>query len=540
MAQDLSTIPVPTIEEVPPPTPVELSKLARYLVSTLEQKALKRHEKTIKVNPFVSRVAALYEKLRNAMEYKEEEVILRAAIERILRRLILFGGSAKTIAEPLVRELVWARYLPDDMVPETIIEKVEGRIVLYLDLRARVQEKKEIAQTILDEWFYHLLSADIEKLVHPNKEEEFVANFMFQILKDSIMITDEPEETKDAQVYIAIRKAFAKDDLAFLRYQMFVLIFGRLQQDNVVDIAERFLHGYQEIDKQLHYSRKERIFAYIKYNTAPFLILEDIFRIHQGELTKLLADKETFTKEIFAMCETRYTGVSIKVRTAIIRSVMFILMTKVIFAFLVEGTYERLVYGEVLWMSIGLNTGIPPLLMMFIGFFMRTPGRENSEGISSYIQTILAEDNPRLGPPLVITTKKDSKSVLQTIFTILWFLAFLISFGTIVFILSKLQFNIVSQGIFIFFLTIVAFLSYRISLTADEYRLGERQGILTPFVDFLFMPIVQVGRKFTQGISQINILIMLFDLIIETPFKVIFGFSEQWFHFLHSKREELE
>jgi hypothetical protein len=53
------------------------------------------------------------------------------------------------------------------------------------------------------------------------------------------------------------------------------------------------------------------------------------------------------------------------------------------------------------------------------------------------------------------------------------------------------------------------------------------------------MPIIRVGRRFSEGLVQINILIYLFDYLIETPFKEIFGFLEQWFFFLQTKREEL-
>jgi hypothetical protein len=54
------------------------------------------------------------------------------------------------------------------------------------------------------------------------------------------------------------------------------------------------------------------------------------------------------------------------------------------------------------------------------------------------------------------------------------------------------------------------------------------------------MPIAQVGRYLTEGISQINIFVFVLDFIIETPFKGLFSFAEQWFFFLHSKRENLE
>ena len=38
----------------------------------------------------------------------------------------------------------------------------------------------------------------------------------------------------------------------------------------------------------------------------------------------------------------------------------------------------------------------------------------------------------------------------------------------------------------------------------------------------------------TEGISQINILLFLFDFIIETPFKGLFAFFDQWFVYLHN------
>jgi hypothetical protein len=95
------------------------------------------------------------------------------------------------------------------------------------------------------------------------------------------------------------------------------------------------------------------------------------------------------------------------------------------------------------------------------------------------------------------------------------------------------------MGMFVFFSAIVSFLAYRISVTASVYRLGEKQGLLTPVVDFLLLPIIRVGRQLTEGISQVNFIIFLFDFVIETPFKELFAFFEQLFYFLHTKRDEL-
>lgn len=523
-----------------PQEPLKPSHLASLVIHAFEKKDHPNHEKTIHVNPIVSRVAAAYEKLRNAMEYREDEVILRAAIERILKRRLLLGGNAKTTAEPLVREVIWARYMPENTVPESIIPKVEESINVFLQFRFKVLKHKVLPESIVNEWIYQLMSADIENIINPNTEKETLANFMFQLLKNNVQIVDDTDETKNAQVYIAVRRAFARDDVAFLRYHLFRLYFGKLTTDNVDEIANEFHKGYKEIVYELTYPRRERIYAFVKRRAAVFLILEDIFKANKGHIQSLIENEGELRKTVFAACEKRYKSVGAKVRRAIIRSVIFILLTKVIFAFAVEGTYDRFVYGQIQWLSLLLNTSVPPILMVFVSVFIRTPGEENSKRIFAIIQEVLFSDTPRLGGALVIKKAGDKRSTLGIIFDGLWLFAFMLSFGGVIYILSRLHFNVASQFIFVFFLAIVSFLSYRISLIANIYSVGDRQGLVTPLVDFLFMPVVRVGRQLTQEIGRFNFLIFIFDFIIETPFKVMFAFFEQWFHFLHAKRDELE
>lgn len=518
-----------------------LSKLSGLLISSFDKNTPQNQDKKISVNPVVSRVASWYEKLRNAMDYREDEVILRAAIERILKRRLLFGGSGKTIAGPLLRELAWARYFPDESVPEALIEKIERDIDLYLEFREQILFKHQLNETVLNEWVYHLMSASIEHRLNLNKEKEMLTNFMFQIMRESVKIPDDNEQTKDVQIFIAVRRNFAKDDLAFLRYHLFCQLFGELTKENINLISLSFMDGYKEIQKQLNYPCKDRIYNYIKKKTAVFFILEDLLRVKKGEIKELLKDEKEFQKIVFEACEIRYGGIAAKVRTAIIRSVIFIFCTKALFAFTIEGTFESIVYGKILWASIFLNTGIPPLLMMTVGLLIKTPNKNNSKRILNYIKTILTEENPRLGAVLEVKKTPDkSKPVLNSVFTFLWFATFLLAFGALIFVLTKLHFNIASQGVFIFFLAIVSFLSYRISRAANVYRIEDKQSVGILIVDFLFMPFVQVGRHLTEGISQINIFLFIFDFIIETPFKGMFSFFEQWFFFLQSKREKLE
>ncbi len=516
------------------------SFLANVVISKFEEDKTRGFEKSITVNPVVSAVASWYEKIRTAMEYGEEEVILRSTIERILKRRLLLGASPEDIAEPLVRELVWARYFADGTVSESVIGKVEEKISLYLKLRESISRKRELTETKINEWFYHLLSSDLEHILNQNKETEVVANFMFKILEEQIVIEDDSAQARDIQVFIAVRRAFAKDDLAFLRFHLFNQIFGGLSSQTIEKVSGSFYKAYQEIQRQLNYPQGEKIYNYVRKKAAVFFILEDILRSYRGGVRKLVKNEEEFKKIVFGICEARYSGIAAKVRRAIIRSVIFILLTKAIFAFVVEGTYENLAFGKLMWGTMIINIAAPPLLMVIIGLLIKTPGRENSIKIFEYLKKVLYDPKPRFDAGLVL--KKNPikiKPVLNLIFSLLWLLAFILSFGLTIVILNKLSFNILSQAIFIFFLAIVSFLSYRISLIPKTYIVEEKTNFVTPIVDFFFMPIIKVGRKFTEGISQINIFLFIFDFVIETPFKGLFSFFEQWFLFLHTKRENL-
>lgn len=517
-----------------------LSPLANAVVSVFERQEVINNESKITVNRFLSEIASWYEKFRNSMDIRDDEVVLRSAIERILKRRVILGGKGEQIAEPLLRELVWARYFPNNTIPESMVRKVSEVIQLYTSLRQNVLLRKSLKEPVMTEWMFQLMSCHIARLLSPNVEKNTVSNFMYHILRNSLVIEDDTEDTQSVQVYLAVRRAFAKDDIAFLRYYLFEQLFGTLTPETLEHTQKYFLKGYEEIEKQLNYPLKEKIYMFAKRQTPIFFILEDILRKEKKSFRALVADKEAFAKEVFTACEIRYKGISRKVRTAIIRSVIFLLITKALFALGVEGTYERWMYGHIVWTTIAVNTGIPPLLMIVVSLFIRTPGKDNSQRILDKISNVLFEPNAHVSHTARLLVKPPkNRSVTTRIFSGLGILAFVVSFGFIVWVLTRLHFNIVSQFIFIFFVTVVSFLSYRINSTAHMYSIDAKQGLLTPFIDFLIIPIVRVGMYLTEGISQINVIIFVFDFLIEAPFKGIFGFFEQWFSYLHAKREDL-
>jgi hypothetical protein len=517
------------------------SRLATALLKAFEPKPIGDTGNKIMVNILVSKVASYYEKLRTAMDYGGEETILRRTIERILKRLLFLDAEPNSVAQDLVRELIWAGYFADATVPESIVGEVASSIKLHLRLGKEIIAKKLLPNVDTYGYIVQLLSCEIDTILLPNHEKEAMCNFMFHVFKDSIEIADDTKQTTDVQVFIAVRKNFARDDLPFLRYKLFTQIFGRLSEENYAQVGNGFANGYKEIEYELHYPKKDRIFNHVQKKTAPFLILYDLLMQENGRVKILAKNPEQFKDRIFAICEKRYKSIGRKIRTAIIRSFVFILFTKAFIALFVEGTFERLLYGQIQWASIGLNTIVPPLLMIASGLLIKTPNTQNSQRIYLDIHELLFTEKPKIIPTLRLKLKKDSGNTLKdSVFSVLWLLSICLVFGLIVWGLTLLHFNPLSQTIFLFFVAIISFLAYRIYQTAHIYTVLSKTSLFGPIFDFFFVPVVSVGRRLTEGFTQINFILIIIDFIIEAPFKGLVGFFEQWFMFLANKREELE
>lgn len=527
---------------------MQLNRFSESLIHLFEKAKEVPPESANAVNPLVSELASWYEKFRNSIEYRDEEVILRASIERILKRRLALGGNGATAAKPLLKELVWARYFPESLYTEDTIKRIERLIDFYLLLKKEVVSlhlKHEVVKTYgmkegeMRNLMFQLMSSDVEQTLHPNKVEEAVGNYIFHVLRKNISADEEREEERDVQLFIAIRRAYSKDDIAFLRFKLFTQYFGKMSEMEVGDVAGKFKEAHMQIEEQLTHPARFKVLSYVKRQIPPFLIMEDIFASNDN-VKELTQNEEELSRTVMSACHKKYKTISEKVRRAIIRSVIFILLSKTLIAFGVEGTYDRIFLGHVEWLTLALNIIIPTLFMIVVGLSIRTPGEKNSRLILNRIHSLLFDDDPKVGRSIIFPVPdKKPRSGMELAFGILWITAFLLSFGAVFLGLSFLHFSIASQSIFIFFLAIVSFLAYRINITAHEYSVESKQGILTPIIDFFFMPIARVGQYLTAGISQINIFLFILDFIIEAPYKAIVGFFDQWFFFLHSKREEI-
>jgi hypothetical protein len=397
----------------------------------------------------------------------------------------------------------------------------------------------------LNQFIIDLLSSEIEEKLSPEKaqREATFAFFVYQVIRNKIKIEGISQDYKDMYFLAAIEKTYRRSDRAFQRYHFFTTFYKPIDQyrlDEIEKLSVKIPELFHKIDNSISNPLVDKLVSFTRKQLPPFLILFSIIRTKGREVKEILSNKERLWTEVDTVCRQKYEQLSSRMRTLAIRSFIYIFLTKMVFALILEFPVSRFIYGEVNQTSIIINTLFPPILMLLIVSFFRIPGEDNTKRIyNRIIDSIDANDTFEKKVSYMKKAEKPRRPILIFGFTIFYSITFFVTLSLIYEGLTYLNFNLVSQAVFVFFVSIVTFFSYRIKQVVNEYRLEEKDGVLSPIFDFFFMPVLSLGKFFSGELAKLNFFIVIFDFIIEAPFKFLFEIVEEWISFVKKRKEEI-
>ena len=498
------------------------------------------------VSQTVTFLGVLYEKLRNAVEFNEEHLIRRMAISRILRRRLAINLQGKGEGENLIRELLWANYLPKRSVGISQVSECQKIIDDYIYLFQEIQQSHTIKnKQQLFEIIVELVSCELEEKLSYREtyRTSSYLYFFYQVLKDKVRIHEISDDDKNTFFYTAAESALLKNDPVFIRYHLFTINFGPLsQQSNEVikKIAKNFHLFYKESERILNNPYNDKLVKFARKQTAPFRVLYHILDNEELQKKDIFSHKSKLHNEVATICARKYKEIGDKLSSLAFRSIVYIFLTKMVLVLLVEVPLSKVFFGELSLMPLAINTLFPPVFMGVIVSFINPPSSDNTTRIFNRIVEVVNED------PSFETTKVEFNATdrikrpsLFIAFSVLYLFLFTIIFGGIYSFLNMMGFNILSKTIFIFFVSVVAFFGYRIRQTPKEYILESKNSLIISFFTFLFMPIIYVGKILSSQIAKINLFMVVFDTLIETPFKIFIDIFEEWSLFVKAKKDEL-
>ena len=515
-----------------PLSPVCQTLLQVYLDSP--QKTIS-DEETIRVSEAISSIAFLYEKLRNIVDYKEDHLFRIGAIKRFLSRNIFTRITPAKLSEQLLRELIRSRYLGNRRVPTAKI----AQVAQIIDNYQNVLDQLERPDNNLKNWLIDIASSQIDQTVCPQIKESALTSTFYQMLKNNLNFDPELANLQKMRLYIATQKALFKPSLATVRFN---LLKGFLPgwEDNPTETRRYFAQNIttikNNIETQIGHPDTERLTRFCRRYTAPFLILKDILD-RQNTQSLAIDDPEVLDNLITETCLSRYSQTRTILSRKAARSIIYIFLTKMVLALLLEFPFDIWIAHRIKILPLVINTLFPPILMFSFVMVIPKPDQNNTQKISAGLHQIIYQGVLKTVP--FVFKKTTSNTLQKTIFALVYYLTFFVTFGLIIYVLYRLDFNFFSMLIFLFFLTMVSFFAYKISQTANELIVEEKEKPLALLTDFFLLPIIQAGKRFSSELAKINIFNFILDFFIEAPLKSILEVVEDWLAFIKEKKEEL-
>lgn len=503
---------------------------------TFREQTSIRHDRQEKIH-VVGAGAALtsaYEQLRNAADNTEEHLLLQNSIRRFYRQLLL-GYDAKDLAhsgDELAIELTFAGYLPNDSLTAAQIKKINELAVEYGKLFDVLRSHKLPSDVAL-RWVLDILSVSIERELSDHSDDDVFLQFSYEYFRSIFdpkkLFNGKVPKDYEMALFIAVHRALLKSDSAVIRADL----MRRYQVG--ADQPKQFRELSRHIDQVLEQPMVDRLFRLVDRQAAPERIVRRM--LHEVvDVRTLLEHKQQFLSAYEAQVDREYKQVGGRIRRAIVRSIVFLFITKVIIGLAVEVPYDYAVHGQIIWLPLIVNLLFPPLYMALLSLTLGLPGPANTRALSERIASVLYAGDQRLHlQPGQVLSRRRGKifSLFYAVFGAA--LIGLISWGLI-----GIGFSVLHLVIFFVFLSTASFLGFRLSRMVRELEVVNTQQSSFTFVrDLFYLPFVVIGRWLSEKYAQVNIVTLVLDMVIELPLKTILRLVRQWAVFINAKKDEL-
>jgi len=506
---------------------------------------------TIHVDEVASRVAAFYEKIRGIIDWQEEHLLKRRAIERILKRrlfskLDIADGNivdSSNIAEPLVLELIRGGHFPNDKIAEIKIEQVQKAINKYIFILNNVSYDKKKSRIQLYSWISGIAACELEEILTPSIKERALISYMFEIINERIEIDQKMnEEEKSIQTFIAVQRALFNLDNAVISYHLLKYRYKEwknLDQEQLKDISQNIHLVQANLENDLNHPLGNKFYQICEKYDTPFLLLGDVLTKNPMEGKEKLSDPELLEAAISANYNRRVKTLKKRLGRAAFYSTLSIFLTNIVSLLLVEMPFNKWVTGYFFnYWAIVIDILGPTILMFVLVITVKPPKKDNLPLVIMEVMKFVYDK----GKKDVYKIKKARKR--NIIFDAIINLFYLIAFLAILFLISwglyQVNFPPLSYVIFIIFLSLIAFAGSKIRGRAKELQvLDEKESFLLFFIDPFAIPVIQLGKWLTNKWKRYNIIAVFFSALIDMPFTIFVEFIEQWRYFLKEKKEKI-
>jgi hypothetical protein len=511
-------------------SPALLRALGEVSEKEEAEHARQHEDQVLEVSEIISTAASFYEKVRYMVDYREDHTIRRNATERILKRKLLLEGKVPSGAD-LLQELVEGKYLPQEEATESAVRGTTAAIADYAKLIREARLSQTEARPLIS-----FAASEIDAFLSPlaYAVDTSVARAMYETIRPKFDAPRVRPEVIDVQLLCAVWRALLRADNESLAYALWRLspLKWRGEGEGTTLSPEEIKRAIRSISAAVKNDLQWEFVPKIKNEAIYFHVVKALFLEEKSssEHTLQYPDKiADFTREFL---EKKFEQENQRIKRSGIRAVIYLLCTKLFLVAALEWPYEAFILKHVNYVPLAINAFFHPLLLLALTRKVGFPGEDNTEAVIAGVQNAV-RGKVR---PIVI---RSSSSRNLFVFGLVYLVMTIGLFGAILGVLQAFEFNILGGTLFLFFLALVMYFAFRIRYRASQWRVTKDERPLAVLGSVLTTPIIHAGRWLSRTFSSVNILVLVMDFIIETPFKYLLDFSHQFLRYLREKADDL-
>lgn len=556
------------VEEKPkdekPVEPKELSSYAKEYTRQYQMDWDYQHRAIVsplEVDELASKIAGVYEQVRRVMDWKEENLLRRSAIERILkRRLIseLYGISilpnldAAKMAEPMILELMRSGYFDNGRIAKKQIKEIENILAKYINILDHSNNPKALTKKHVKNkmdfytWMLEIAACEIEEVLAPAFKENALLNLMTNVIyeRNRILPTSQLSDLdRLIQIYIASMRTLYTFDDPIISYNVIKIRYPFWIEETAESISKvtSEVHDIrQQIDDDLNSEEGKQFFKLADRYDAAYRVIGDILdgiNNTPEQVREKLANPEELKKLTSEVYFKRKASLKGRLFRSAIYSTLSIFVSGAASYIIFEGPVARIVGEKWTILSFFIDLLIPSLVMFILVIVIRPPKDKNLKVVQKEINKIIHKQASE--DVYEIDFRRKKSKVLNFVFVGTSVACGLIAMKFIFWIFEIGGVPVTSVYVDTVNVAMVVFAAVAIKQKSREITIEDHGNFIEFILELFSIPLAKIGQWFSNKWKKYNIFSALFTAVVDLPFSALIRIIEDWRNFLKERSSEM-
>jgi hypothetical protein len=513
------------------------------------------------VDELASKVAKLYEGVRRIIDWKEEHLLRRTAIERILKRSLISEISGihmiadvdpEKLAEPLVLEAIRGGYFKNDSIPKNKIFEVQSLLKKYIYILKNNQLAKGITKLDIKRrvefynWILSIAACELEELLDPPLRQSGLINLMTTSVYRSIKLDPTENINKEdvyLQTYIAVHRTLFNLDDPFISYNILKYRYPDLfdkPEETVPVFTQDAINIWNRVAEDLESDLGKELFKICERYDVVYRMIGDV----ADELASNPNDMEkkfSNPAELVQLATNAYNARLKTLKSRLFKSAIFstlsIFVGGSVSLFIVEVPLAKLFLGKFSGLAVLVDIMIPTVLMFVLVAMIRPPKKTNLQKVIDEIKRIVYGNYEK--NIYEVSLKQKTSMFVKAIFVLIYLAGGLTSLYLIFLVFKVANVPWTSLYIDTANIAVVVASAMLIRARSKELTIEEEGGFGEFLMDFFSIPLARIGKWFSEKWKEYNFVSVFFTALIDAPISTFISIIEDWRAFIKERKSEI-